>query len=352
MCFRNGIIDLRSDTVTHPTPEMRAAMSEAEVGDDVFGDDYTVKKLEEMVADMLGFESGLFVASGTMGNLVALLTHCERGAEIIVGDRSHIFLHEVGGMAALGGIHACQVRNQQDGKLALQDIASAIREDDIHHPRTRLICLENSQNACGGMTLTPEYTRSVAELAHRCGLKLHLDGARLANAAAAQHVDLKSLTQGVDSVMFCMSKGLCAPVGSVLCGSRKFIEEARRNRKQVGGGMRQVGVLAAAGIVALKTTAKRLGEDHANARLLADGLRNIPGIILDTNVPPTNMVYYHFAAENQVSEAEFFERLSKRGILAGRRLVTHYWITKEDVSKVVSAFAEEMSNDHQMANDG
>jgi threonine aldolase len=188
MSFKNGLIDLRSDTVTHPTPEMRSAMANAEVGDDVFGDDYTVIQLEEMVAELTGCEAGLFVASGTMGNLVALLTHCERGTEAIMGNRSHVFLHEVGGMAALGGIQANHVPNQADGTLRLDEIAAAIREDDVHHPRTRLVCLENTQNSCGGVVLTPEYTRSVADLAHSRGLKLHLDGARLANAAVAQGV--------------------------------------------------------------------------------------------------------------------------------------------------------------------
>jgi threonine aldolase len=344
MSFKNGVVDLRSDTVTHPTPEMRRAMAEAEVGDDVFGDDFTVIQLEEMAAELTGCQAGMFVASGTMGNLVALLTHCERGSEAIMGDRSHVFLHEVGGMAALGGIQANHLPNQTDGTLRLDEIASAIREDDVHHPRTRLVCLENTQNVCGGVVLTPEYTRSVAELAHSRGLKLHLDGARLGNAAVAQKVEMKTLVAGADSVMLCLSKGLCAPIGSVLCGTKEFIAEARRNRKQVGGGMRQVGVLAAPGIIALKTAVQRLEEDHANARRLANGLRNIPGIVLETDAPQTNMVYYHLDSKVKLTAAELLDRLKKRGILAGMRLVTHYWVDAKDVDRVLAVFAEAMRN--------
>ncbi|MCX6135077.1 MAG: low-specificity L-threonine aldolase [Ignavibacteriales bacterium] len=344
MSFKNGLIDLRSDTVTHPTPAMRAAMSDADVGDDVFGDDCTVIKLEEMAAEMTGCQAGLFMASGTMGNLVALLTHCERGTEAIMGNRSHVFLHEVGGMAALGGIQANHVPNQPDGTLRLEDISGAIREDDVHYPRTRLICLENTQNSCGGVVLTPEYTRSVAELAHSRGLKLHLDGARLANAAIAYGVEMKTLVGGADSVMLCLSKGLCAPIGSMLCGTKEFIAEARRNRKQVGGGMRQVGVVAAPGIVALKTAIQRLEEDHANARRLADGLRGIPEIVLETESPQTNMVYFHLAPSAKVTVPHMLDRLKERGILADLRLVTHYWITAKDVEKVLAAIAEVMKN--------
>ncbi len=344
MSFKNGLIDLRSDTVTHPTPEMRIAMAEAEVGDDVFGDDFTVIQLEEMASELTGCQAGLFMASGTMGNLVALLTHCERGTEAIMGNRSHVFLHEVGGMAALGGIQANHIPNQPDGTLRLDEIAAAIREDDVHHPRTRLVCLENTQNACGGVVLTAEYTRSVAELAHSRGLKLHLDGARLANSAVAQGVEMKRLVAGADSVMVCLSKGLCAPIGSVLCGTKEFIAEARRNRKQVGGGMRQVGVLAAPGIVALKTAVQRLEEDHANARRLAIGLRTIPGIVLETETPQTNMVYFHLDSMARVTAIEMLDRLKSRGILAGLRLVTHYWVDAKDVERVLVAIAEVMKN--------
>jgi threonine aldolase len=242
MSFEDGLIDLRSDTVTRPTPAMRAAMAAAEVGDDVFGDDPTVIRLQERAAAMTGQAAALFVASGTMANLVAILTHCQRGAEAIVGSQSHMYLNEVGGMAALAGVQACTVPNQADGTLKLEDIEASIRDEDVHHPRTRMVCLENTQNICGGVPLLAAYVRQVAELAHRHGLVLHIDGARLFNAAVAQGVSAAALAGPADSVMFCLSKGLSAPVGSVLCGPEDFIAEARRSRKQVGGGMRQVGV--------------------------------------------------------------------------------------------------------------
>src|SRR5215213_5355718 len=255
-------IDLRSDTVTKPTPEMREAMAEAEVGDDVYRDDPTVNRLEELAADMLGKESSLFVPSGTMGNLLALLVHCQRGDEVIVGNQSHIYLNEAGGMAALGGIQACPVQNQSDGTLALQDLLSSIRTEDVHHPITRLICLENTQNICGGVPLTLDYTSRVGEIARQHGLALHIDGARIFNAAAAQNVTVKELVEPADSVMFCLSKGLVAPIGSMLAGSKRFISRARHIRKMLGGGMRQVGVLAAAGIISLERMTTRLNEDH------------------------------------------------------------------------------------------
>ena len=343
MSFDNGLIDMRSDTVTHPTPEMREAMARAEVGDDVFGDDPTVIRLEEMSAEMTGHEASLFMASGAMGNLVALLTHCGRGVEAIVGNNSHIFLNEVAGMAALGGIQAYTIPNQPDGALRLEDIASSIRDDDVHHPRTRLVCLENTHNVCGGAPLTVEYTRRAGDLAHSRGLKLHLDGARLFNAAVALGADAKELAQPADSVMFCLSKGLCAPVGSMLCGTKDFIAEARRNRKQVGGGMRQVGILAAAGIVALKTMIERLAEDHANARRLEEGLRNNPGIEIETVAPQTNMVYFHLKPSVKLTQAQVIEQMKRRGMLVDFRLVTHYWITSADVDKVLAAFREVLS---------
>jgi threonine aldolase len=340
MSFDNGLIDLRSDTVTHPTPAMRAAMARAEVGDDVFDDDPTVHRLQEEAAALTGHEAALFVASGTMGNLVALLTHCGRGAEVVVGDQAHIYLNEVGGMAALGGLQAAVVRNRPDGTLALADLEDAIREEDVHHPRTRLICLENTQNICGGLPLTPDYTRAVADLAHGRGLRLHLDGARLFNAALAQDVPASALAGPADSVMFCLSKGLSAPVGSLLCGPSDFIAEARRYRKMVGGGMRQVGVLAAAGLVALETMIERLEDDHANARRLADGLRDFSGLDLEPGTPHTNMVFFNLSPVAKLTPSALATELSKQGILVEGwsprfRLVTHAWITPEDIDKVV-----------------
>ena len=256
-------IDLRSDTVTKPTPEMREAMAEAEVGDDVYGDDPTVNHLEELAAQILGKEAAIFVPSGTMGNLLALLVHCQRGDEASVGNKSHIYMNEAGGMAALGGIQPCPVPHQKDGTLALDDILASIRTEDVHHPITRLICLENTQNACGGIPLTAEYTRQVGEVARQNILSLHIDGARIFNAAAAQNVDVKDLVAPADSVMFCLSKGLSSPIGSLLVGTKKIIARARHFRKMLGGGMRQVGIVAVAGIISLERMTKRLTDDHS-----------------------------------------------------------------------------------------
>lgn len=335
------IIDLRSDTVTQPTPAMREAMYQAEVGDDVFGEDPTINRLEQMAAERLGKEAALFVVSGTMGNLVALLTHCGRGDEVILGDRCHTFLFEQGGMAALGGIMPHLIPNQPDGTLRLENIERAIREDDAHFPRTRLVCLENTHNMCNGTPLTAEYTAQVTRLAHVHSLRVHLDGARIFNAAAALGVDARELVRDVDSVMFCLSKGLCAPVGSLLCGSADFIAEARRTRKVVGGGMRQAGVLAAAGVVALKEIVPRLGEDHVRARRLAKGLAEIPGV----GVAPvtTNILYFWLTEKVLKTQEQVVAELAEQGVLLlgrleGRfRAVTHYWISDADIETTIEA---------------
>ena len=276
------MIDLRSDTVTQPTEAMRQAMANAPVGDDVYGEDPTVNRLQEMAAALLGKEAALFVPSGTMGNLAAVLAHCGRGDEVILGDQSHTFLFESGAYLGAGGVHSRQIPNSQIGSLDLDDIRRAVRPDDAHFPVTRLIALENTHNRCGGVVLTPDYMQSVAELARAHGLKVHLDGARLFNAAVALGVEPAALAAPVDSVTFCLSKGLCAPVGSVLCGSHDFIARAHRVRKQLGGGMRQAGVLAAAGIVALETMIPRLEEDHQRAKRLGPGLSALPGLVLAT----------------------------------------------------------------------
>lgn len=337
-------VDLRSDTVTKPTPAMREAMAKAEVGDDVYGEDPTVNRLQEMAAEMMGKEAGLFVASGTMGNLAGVLAHCQRGDEVIVGNKAHTFLFEAGGISVLGGVHSCQLPNQPDGSLALEDIEAAIRPDDPHDPITRLICLENTHNRCGGTYQTPEYMNRVSEFAHGRGLSVHLDGARIFNAAAVQGIKAKELAGPVDSVTFCLSKGLCAPVGSVLCGSKEFIRKAHRLRKMLGGGMRQAGILAAAGIVALETMTGRLSEDHARARKLADGLKQVPGLVLDPEVPATNMIFLSLTPEVKSDTSEVVEKLKRRGILAGVtgqrsfRLVLHYWIDDTGVKKTVAAF--------------
>lgn len=337
-------VDLRSDTVTKPTPEMREAMAEAEVGDDVYHDDPTVIHLEELAAEMLGKESALFVPSGTMGNLTALLVHCQRGHEVIVGNLSHIYLNEAGGMAALGGIQPCPIQNQSDGTLALDDILSSIRTEDVHHPITRLVCLENTQNICGGVPLTTDYTRQVGDLAHDNDLFLHIDGARIFNSAAAQNVPVKELVEPADSVMFCLSKGLAAPVGSMLVGTEKFITRARHIRKMLGGGMRQAGIIAAAGLISLERMTKRLAEDHAQAKKLADGLRQVKGLTVDTNSPYTNMVYLNLSEDVSLNTQQITQQMKNFGVLVDPenarrfRLVTHYWIDDAAVEKTISAF--------------
>ncbi len=256
-------IDLRSDTVTKPTDAMRSAMASAEVGDDVYGEDPTVNRLEALAAEMLGKEAAVFVASGTMGNLISLLSHGARGDEVILGDNAHIFYYEQGGMAAVGGMHPRTVPNLTDGTMALDALEHAIRSEDEHFPYSRIIALENTHNRCGGRVLTADYTDAVGALAHAHGMVLHIDGARLWNAAVAQNVTPARLAAAADSVTCCLSKGLAAPVGSVIAGSEPFIRRARRNRKLLGGGMRQAGVIAAAGIVALAEMYDRLAEDHA-----------------------------------------------------------------------------------------
>ena len=342
-------VDLRSDTVTKPTPEMREAMAEAEVGDDVYRDDPTLNRLEELAAEMLGKEAALFVPSGTMGNLTALLVHCQRGHEVIVGNLSHIYLNEAGGMSALGGIQPCPIQNQADGTLALDDILASIRTEDVHHPITRLVCLENTQNICGGVPLTADYARQVGELAHHNGLFLHVDGARIFNSAAAQNVSVKELVEPADSVMFCLSKGLAAPIGSMLVGRQKFIDRARHIRKMLGGGMRQVGVIAAAGLISLEKMTKRLSQDHARAKKLADGLRQIEGLVVDADSPYTNMVYLNLADNVSVSTQQITQKMKDVGVLVDPentrrfRLVTHYWIDDAAVEKTISGFQKALN---------
>ena len=340
------LIDLRSDTVTKPTPEMREVIKNAEVGDDVYGEDPTVNQLEEESARILGKEAGLFIPSGTMGNLAAIITHCNRGSEIILGDRAHTFLFEVGGIAALGGIQTHILPNQSDGTLRLDDIRGAIRTNDIHDPPTQLITLENTHNRCGGAVLNPEYSQEVGQIAKANQLKFHLDGARIFNAAVALDIDPAVLAKPADSVMFCLSKGLGAPIGSILCGDAKFIQQARKIRKMLGGGMRQVGLIAAAGLYALENHLPLIKDDHRRALELARGLSEIDGLILMNEVPPSNMVYVQFNEEVSLSVNDIVGKLRKRGILVGReseaqlRLVLHLWISDEDVQKVIQGFGD------------
>ena len=343
-------IDLRSDTVSHPTLEMREAMAAAIVGDDVYQDDPTVNRLQADAAAMLGKEAGLFVASGTQGNLCALLAHCQRGEEIILGDSSHISRYEQGGMAQLGGIIPHTVPVQPDGTLRLDDISAAVNPDDEHQPVTRLVALENTHNEAGGVPVSAAYTRQVAKLAHDNGLLLHIDGARIFNAAAALNTDVRQLAAPADSVTFCLSKGLSAPVGSVLVGTQDFIRRARRARKVLGGGMRQAGILAAAGLIALHKMKDRLHEDHDRALLLAEGLSELPAITVNSQC--TNFVYFSLADGAGLTVDELIQVMrDKHHILMSPyrkadnriRLRTHYWIDREAVDTVIAAVSAVLS---------
>ncbi len=337
-------IDLRSDTVTFPTDKMRRAMAEAELGDDVYGEDPTVNRLQSMAAERLGKEAALFVPSGTMGNLAAVLAHCGRGDEAIMGDCAHTFLYEAGGISALGGVHPHTIPNQADGTLELDDIKGAIRAENEHFPISKLLILENTHNRCGGVSISRAFMLAASEVAHQAGLSVHLDGARIFNAAVDQDIPASELVDMVDSVTFCLSKGLCAPVGSILCGSDAFIEKAHRIRKQLGGGMRQAGVLAAAGIVSLEEMVDRLREDHEHAKDLADGLSDIPGIRLEKGSPNTNMVYISIDHGTGLDAHLCEKRLRELGVRVGItgprqfRLVCHYWIRDEQIPLIIQAF--------------
>lgn len=342
------IVDLRSDTVTLPTPAMREAMYRAEVGDDVYGEDPTVNRLEALAAERMGKEAALFVVSGTMGNLVSLLSHCGRGDEVIMGDKAHSFLYEAQGASVLGGIAVRTVPNLPNGMLEPADVEAAIREDNVHFPRTRLICLENTHNRCGGAVLTPAQMATIREVALRHGLAVHLDGARIFNAAVALGIEAKEIAAQADSVQFCFSKGLSAPVGSAICGSAEFIKAARRNRKIVGGAMRQAGVIAAAAIVALEQMVERLAEDHENARILAEGLAEIPGFEVDLRTVQTNIIIFGLN-NSRVSTKDVAKALAAEGVKIGVvdaghfRAVTHYGITRQDVDAALVAIRRVMS---------
>jgi threonine aldolase len=331
------LVDLRSDTVTRPSVGMRRAMSEAEVGDDVFGDDPTVNRLQAVLAERLGYEAGLFMPSGTQSNLVALMTHCQRGDEYIVGQDAHTYRYEGGGAAVLGSIQPQPIENAADGSLPLAKIAAAIKPDDPHFARTRLLALENT---IGGKVLSPAYCAEATQLAHERGLATHLDGARYFNAAVALGGDERRVAAGFDSVSICLSKGLGAPAGSVLLGSREFIERSKRPRKMLGGAMRQAGVLAAAGLYALQHNVARLAQDHENAQRLAAGLRRIDALCVDG--PYTNMVFVTVPEDRVAALAAF---LRGRGILTlarspTLRLVTHLDIDGAGVERALDAFAQ------------
>lgn len=342
-----SIIDLRSDTVTQPTDEMRKAMSLAEVGDDVFEEDRTVKELEDLAAEMLGKERGLFVPSGTMGNLIALLSHTQPGDEVILEADSHIFFYEVGGISRIAGLVPRQIPGQ-DGLISPEQVKAAIRPENIHFPKTTLLCLENTHNRSGGAVLPQGNVAALAKLVKENRMKLHLDGARVFNAATSLEKSVGEVVEPFDSVMCCLSKGLAAPVGSVIVGSASFIQRARRYRKMLGGGMRQVGVLAAAGLIALKTMTLRLHEDHLNARRLGEGLGNISGLKLTAEVQ-TNMVMLEITKPNWQA-ANLLELWRSESIMALAvdpqriRLVTHYQISSSDIEHVLTVTAKGLGN--------
>ena len=341
------IVDLRSDTVTQPTPEMREAIANASLGDDVFGEDPTVNRLEEMAAEKLGKEGAVLVSSGTQGNLTAILSHCQRGDEVILGDKSHSYLYEAGGVSAFGGVHVRTVPTAEDGSLDALDIEGAIRSENQHFPHTALVCMENTHNLTGGRPLGLGKIGAVAKVAEAHELPMHLDGARLFNASVALGMEASELTKPFDSVTFCLSKGLSCPVGSVLCGSEEFIYKARRIRKALGGSMRQAGIIAAAGIVALDTMIDRMAEDHVNARSIAEGLAEIPGLHLDLERVQTNMIMVD--VEKEFPNGGVTAALKEKGVLAldrgggNLRLVTHYGIDEADVGQTVEAFRSIMN---------
>ncbi|MFN0095537.1 MAG: low-specificity L-threonine aldolase [Dehalococcoidia bacterium] len=334
------LIDLRSDTVSRPTPAMRAAMAAAEVGDDVFGDDPTVNRLEAVAAERVGKQAAMYVPSGTMANLLAVMTHTRPGEEILLGDQCHVFAYEVAGAARLGGLLTHPLKNLPDGTLAADDIRQAIREPGLHTPKTSLLCLENTHNRCGGAAIPGSTVAALAGVAHAGGLRVHLDGARLFNAQTALETPAAALAASADSVSFCLSKGLGCPVGSLLCGTKDYIAEARRNRKMLGGGMRQAGILAAAGLYALDHHIDRLADDHARAAALAKGLATAGPF--RPNTPQTNIVV---ADVTEGTQQAWIDAFRAKGVLAtpfgpGRfRMVTHLDITDDDVHEALRRIA-------------
>ncbi|MCH7373576.1 low-specificity L-threonine aldolase [Aeromonas sp. MR16] len=331
-------IDLRSDTVTQPTEAMRLSMLHAEVGDDVYGEDPSVNRLEQQGAELLGKEAALFVPSGTMSNLLAMMSHCQRGEGAVLGSASHIYRYEAQGSAVLGSVALQPVPMQADGSLALHDLSAALAPDDAHFAQTRLVCLENTHN---GKVLPLRYLREVRAFVDSRGLQLHLDGARLFNAVVASGETVQAIAAPFDSVSICLSKGLGAPVGSLLVGSRDFIARARRLRKMLGGGMRQAGILAQAALFALDQHVTRLADDHRRARRLAEGLATLPGIVLDLAEVQTNMVFLRL---KEGESAPLLAFMKERGILFSGygelRLVTHLQITDDDIDEVIDAFTE------------
>ena len=335
-------IDLRSDTVTMPTEEMRQAMTNAEVGDDVYGDDPTINKLEKIAAEKVGKEAAIFVPSGPFGNQLALFTHTRRGQEVIIGNNNHIVVHEVGASAVIAGVQL-RTLETNNGAVNPKDVEKAIRADDIHEPETGLICVEQA-HGCGAV-VPMETLKEIKQIAERHSIPVHMDGARIFNAAASLGVDAKEIAACCDTVMFCLSKGLCAPAGSMVAGSKKFIDKARKNRKLMGGGMRQVGILAAAGIIALEKMTMRLHEDHENAKYMAERLEEIPGIMVIKERLDIDMVFFTMGEDvipEKVLVDKFLEKNIKiNGSEGGEyRFVAHIGVTKQDIDYVINTMKE------------
>ena len=342
------VIDLRSDTVTLPSKEIKQAIFDAELGDDVFQEDKNVNLLEKQAANLSGKESALLVPSGTMGNLISFLVHCPRGTEAILGNKSHTFIYEAGGISAFGGIHSHQLQNSDEGLIDLAEIKQAIRLDNVHFPQTSLISLENTHNMCFGSPISKDYIDEVSNIAKENKLKLHVDGARIFNATTALNISLKDMIDNVDSITFCLSKGLACPIGSIICGSKEFIHLARRMRKVLGGGMRQAGIIAAAGLIAINQLESQIQDDHLNAQLLSDGINNINGLNVDCDKVKTNIIYFELKSKT-ISSTELLTKMKNSGILFFEvspnkyRLVTHYGITKSDIKYTLSSFQKVLS---------
>ena len=342
------VIDLRSDTVTLPSKEIKQAIFDAELGDDVFQEDKNVNLLEKPAANLSGKESALLVPSGTMGNLISFLVHCPRGTEAILGNKSHTFIYEAGGISAFGGIHSHQLQNSDEGLIDLAEIKQAIRLDNVHFPQTSLISLENTHNMCFGSPISKDYIDEVSNIAKENKLKLHVDGARIFNATTALNISLKDMIDNVDSITFCLSKGLACPIGSIICGSKEFIHSARRMRKVLGGGMRQAGIIAAAGLIAINQLESQIQDDHLNAQLLSDGINNINGLNVDCDKVKTNIIYFELKSKT-ISSTALLTKMKNSGILFFEvspnkyRLVTHYGITKSDIKYTLSSFQKVLS---------
>ena len=344
------MIDLRSDTVTLPSKEMKEFMFDAPLGDDVFGEDPSINALQDKASNLFQKEKALFVPSGTMANLISVLTHCNRGDEILLGNKSHIFKYEAGGASAFGGIHSHQLNNNDDGTIDINNILENIRDTrDDHFPKTKLLCLENTHNFCYGSAITQEYIAEVKSQISQFNIKLHIDGARIFNAATSLNCSVSTLAQDADSITFCLSKGLSCPSGSLILGTSDFIKKAKKIRKGLGGGMRQAGILASAGIYALDNLTNRLGEDHKNALLIAKGLEDVDNIDIDISKVSTNLIFFYLK-KNDLSDESFINKLLENKIKIDSkgnrkfRIATHYGFASDNIERVINTIKSIVNN--------